>query len=395
MSENTQTQAESLKKTIIKRMAVTLFALAAAALWAVMAVFLLGMLFRPAKDTSAVNVKTDLAADFENMLAKQMNGIGQIDSGDVIFAPVKREYSLSDLDMVAPKPNPARYGTANSPAELAEVLQEAQELLDGQETLFTTETVILEGSQIHYYLDDTIFAVTWKQVVGNGAYTFSEVKIAHASQFRRFLADGKYGATTEYTTQEMAGSVNAVVASSGDYYGYRYIGVCINQGAVYRHDGRYLDTCFVDENGDLQFVHRGQITDQETAQKFIDEYKARFSLSFGPVMIQDGAYVVPSQYYIGEINEQYARAALCQMGELHYVVVAANYQHPYNAVHTMGEFAWNLLRLGITKAYALDGGQTAAVVMNNQLINNVSYGAQREISDIIYFATAIPEDEWE
>ena len=83
------------------------------------------------------------------------------------------------------------------------------------------------------------------------------------------------------------------------------------------------------------------------------------------------------------------------MGELHYVVVAANYQHPYNAVHTMGEFAWNLLRLGITKAYALDGGQTAAVVMNNQLINNVSYGAQREISDIIYFATAIPEDEWE
>ena len=46
-------------------------------------------------------------------------------------------------------------------------------------------------------------------------------------------------------------------------------------------------------------------------------------------------------------------------------------------------------------AYALDGGQTAAIVMNDQLINKVSYGAQRKISDIIYFATAIPEDEWE
>lgn len=395
MSENTEIRAECPKKKILKLTAVILVAVTVAGLWIGAGALLLGVLFHSEADVSAENVRTDLTADFEYMLSKKMSGIGEIDCGNVVFAPVKREYSLSDLDMVAPKPNPARYGTVDTPAELASVLQEAQELLDGQETLFTTDTVILEGSKIHYYLDDTILAITWKQVVGNGAYTFSEVKIAHASQFRRFLADGKYGATTEYTTQEMAGSVNAVVASSGDYYGYRRIGVCVNQGTVYRSDGRYLDTCFVDENGDLLFSGRGVITDQETAQKFVDDHQIRFSLSFGPVMILDGSYVVPSNYYIGEINEQYSRAALCQMGPLHYVVVAANYQHPYNAVHTMSQFAWNLIKLGITRAYALDGGQTAAIVMNNQLINNVSYGAQREISDIIYFATAIPEDEWE
>lgn len=395
MSENTQSRAVCPTEKILKGIVRTLLWAITAVLWAVMAVFLVGMLFRTAEDASVASVRTDLTADFEHMLSKKLNGIGEIDCGNVVFAPIKREYSLSDMDMVAPKPNPARYGTASSPAELAAVLQEAQELLDGQETLFTTDTVILEGSKIQYYLDETIFAVTWKQVVGNGAYTFSEVKIAHASQFRRFLADGKYGATTEYTTQEMAGSVNAVVASSGDYYGYRRIGVCVNQGTVYRSDGRYLDTCFVDENGDLLFSGRGVLTDQEAAQKFVDDHKARFSLSFGPVMIIDGSYVVPANYYIGEINEEYSRAALCQLGPLHYAVVAANYQHPYNAVHTMSQFAWNLLDLGITRAYALDGGQTAAIVMNNQLINNVSYGAQREISDIIYFATAIPEDEWE
>ena len=127
----------------------------------------------------------------------------------------------------------------------------------------------------------------------------------------------------------------------------------------------------------------------------MDENHARFSISFGPVMILDGSYIVPSDYYVGEINEQYARAALCQMGSLHYTVVAANYEYPHYAVHTMGEFAKNLLKLGITNAYALDGGQTAAIVMNNQLINKVSYGAQREISDIIYFATAVPQEDWE
>ena len=394
MSETIKERAVSPKK-IIKLIGMSLFGAVTAVLWAVMAVFLLGMLVRPAEVDSASGVRTDLAADFENMLAKKMSGVGEIDCGDVVFEPIKRVYTLSDQDMVAPKPNPACYGTADSPAELAEVLQKAQELLDGQKTLFTTDTAVYEDSKIRYYLDDTIFAVTWKQVVGNGMYTFSEVKLAHASQFRRFLADGKYGATAEYTTQEMATSVNAVVASSADYYGYRYTGVCVNQGNVYRDDGRYLDTCFIDDKGDMLFAYRGQLTNKESIQKFVDENQVRFSLSFGPVMIRDGAYVVPSDYYIGEINERYARAALCQMDTLHYVVVTANYQHPHNAVHTMSEFAWNLLKMGIPKAYALDGGQTASLVMNNQLINNVSYGAQRDISDIIYFATAIPQDEWE
>ena len=372
-----------------------LLAVAVAVLWAAMALFLLGMLARPVEHASAETVKTDLTAEFENMLAKKLNGVGQIDRDSVIFAPVKRDYILSDLDMVAPKPNPAHYGTVSDPAELETLLREAQELLDGQQTLFTTDTVIVEGSQITYYLDETIFAVTWKQAVGGCVYTISEVKIAHASQFRRFLADGKYGASTAYTTQEMATSVNAVVASSGDFYGHRGVGVCVYQGAVYRSSGRHLDTCFVDENGDLRFVRRGKIQDKEAAQEFVDENKVRFSLSFGPVMIQDGEFAVPSKYSVGEINEPYARAALCQLGPLHYAMVAANYEHPYHVLHKVSRFARNLLEMGVPNAYALDGGQTAAIVMDNQLINNVSYGAQREISDIIYFATAIPEEDWQ
>lgn len=395
MSGNTEVRAMSPMNKIWKPAAKILLAVVVAALWVCVGALLVGMLVHPVEDVAAENIKTDITADFEYMLAKKLSGIGEINSENVAFGPVKRVYSLDDKDMVAPKPNPARYGTAESPEELAEILQEAQELLDGQETLFSTDIELLKGSKITYYLDDTILAITWKQVVGNGAYTFSEVKIAHASQFRRFLADGKYGATTEYTTQEMAKSVNAVVASSADYYGYRYTGICVNQGKVYREHGQHLDTCFIDDNGDLIFSYRGELTEKEAAQKYVVQKNIRFSLSFGPVMIVDGADVVPSSYYVGEINEKYARAALCQLGSLHYLVVAANYEHPYNAVHTMKEFTQNLLQMGITKAYALDGGQTASIVMNDKLINSVSYGAQRDISDIIYFATAIPEDEWE
>ena len=41
--------------------------------------------------------------------------------------------------------------------------------------------------------------------------------------------------------------------------------------------------------------------------------------------------------------------------------------------------------------YTLDGGQTAVIAMNDKLINSVLFGFQRKISDIIYFATAVPD----
>ena len=51
----------------------------------------------------------------------------------------------------------------------------------------------------------------------------------------------------------------------------------------------------------------------------------------------------------------------------------------------------HLKELGVTTAYALDGGQTSTIVTGNKLINPVDYGGERETSDIIYFATAVPD----
>ena len=45
------------------------------------------------------------------------------------------------------------------------------------------------------------------------------------------------------------------------------------------------------------------------------------------------------------------------------------------------------------KAYNLDGGQTSEIVFQNEPVNHVDFGYERTVSDIIYFATAIPESE--
>ena len=103
---------------------------------------------------------------------------------------IPKTYWLNDDDLVAPKPNPDGYGTTQDPASLQWLLDKAAPLLDGQDTLFTTQTPVHQGSTIHYYYDETILVITWKQVIDNAMYTISEVKIADPSQFRRFVADG-------------------------------------------------------------------------------------------------------------------------------------------------------------------------------------------------------------
>lgn len=333
-----------------------------------------------------ISLHTNLMDKFDMYMSNSLS--------HVLDGLVERErvYWLSDSDMVAPEPRQECFGQVEDPAQIKAVLEDASRLLKGQETLFTTETPIKEGTPIRYYLDETIFAVTWKQVYDNSAYTFSEIKIAHPSQFRRFLSEGKFGSGVLHTTTEMAASVNAVVASAGDYYGYRTRGITINDHQVYRSRGHLLDTCYIDENGDLLFTYAGEITDDETAQAFVEEHNIRFSLSFGPVIILDGEVCVPRTYDTGEITQHFARAALCQLDSLHYVVVVANYEKPNYNVPTLAQFARSLQSAGIHTAYALDGGQTATIVMNDQLINKVSHGSQREISDIIYFATALPEN---
>lgn len=347
---------------------------------------LLCLLFAGSANVAYTPLSVNLRSTFERNLNNQMSDV--LDG----IVTIHRTYQLNDSDLVAPEPNPACYGQVDSPAQMQAILDQAAVLLDGQDTLFTVDTVIKAGSKITYYLDETIFAVTWKQVEGDCVYTFSEVKIAHASQFRRFLSGGKYNSSILHTTTEMSESVNAVVASSGDYYGYRSFGIVVNEGQVYRDRGHLLDTCFIDENGDMNFIYAGDMIDQETIQKYVDEHNIRFSICFGPVMILGGEYCVPSVYNSGEISDPHARAALCQMGKLHYVVVDANSEDPHYSMPTLAQFGQRLHAMGIPTAYALDGGQTATIVMNDQLINTVSYGHQREISDIFYFATALPED---
>lgn len=308
---------------------------------------------------------------------------------------IEKIYRLNDADLVAPQPDQTRFGKTADEQELKRILRDASDLLDGQDLLFSPETPRYLGGDVRYYSDRTILALTWKQVIDNSVWTISEVKIADPSQFRRFLADGQYGSDKQYLTTEMASSVNAVVASAGDFYKYRREGIVVYDNEVKRMNIDKVDTCGIDKNGDLIFLRRGMFAGPDEAQTYVDDNGIRFTLAFGPILVENGERCEPQDYQLGEVNGNFSRAALCQMGELHYLLITVNGEGAHYNYPTIHAFAARVAELGCEKAYALDGGQTATIAMNGELINQVNYGSQRQISDIIYFATALQNPDGE
>lgn len=349
------------------------------------------VLLLAAQPVEQVKTKTGASLSVtEQYQAEMENAFTKIIFGEV---NVQKEYTISETAQAAPMPDPLCYGEAESAAELQWLLDEAEKVLDGQELYFSTDIEIFPGSTVHYYLDDTILAITWKQLIERAVFTFSEVKLLHPSQFRRHLSGGEFGTGILSKTTEMSQSVNAVVACSADYYSYRRKGVTVTGGVVHKSVRGVKDLCFIDYNGDLILERDLVFADEAEAQAYVDEHNVNFSLSFGPILIKDGEYACPGNYDLGEVKKEFPRAAICQMDKLHYLFVVSNMEGRYYGSMTMKEFAQCLTETGCIHAYALDGGQTATVVMNNQLINHVNYGSERLVSDIIYFATAKPAGE--
>ena len=297
-------------------------------------------------------------------------------------------YSLPEKTVVAPKPSKAGYGSSKNPADTAEVLAAAGPLLNGRE-LFWSPDRATGGKTITWYRDDTILAIAWREKYGDLDFTFCEIVVGHPSQFRRYLADNSFRTQNRYTPTQMSKTVHAVVGLSGDFFSHRSAGIVVYRRKLYRSDGKTLDTCFIDSSGNLLFVKRNTLKGEKAIKAYIKDNDILFSLAFGPIMLENGEIRVPKERYpVGQIHSKYTRCSISQLGECHYLFAIAG-RPKQNTLWTMAKA---LRSMGIDNAYALDGGQTATIVINKKVINPVDYASERLMSDILYFATAIPEE---
>lgn len=319
--------------------------------------------YRMEVEVEQVVQNRDISADYTLGVSRYVSNA----LGDVYAMP--KVYTLPWEDVPVPVPNEACYKVLENNGEY--------------DTYKNTDVLCYE--------DETIRTVMWKEKIGESVYNFADVTIAHPTQFRRLFAD-KYGTSTRFKPLTLAKKANAVVAMSGDFYNYRQCGYIIYQRKLYLNYPRSLDICLIDSNGDLHCIY-GQDIEKSG---IMDEYDIVFSLSFGPTLVQDGKLRPKKDfnyYLLGQIDTIEPRAAIGQLGPLHYLLCTVDGRME----GTRGEYAYTVGEVMEQKkcitAYTLDGGQTATMIFHNEVYNRVAYGGQREVSDIIYFATAIPNEE--
>ena len=339
-------------------------------------------------------------------------------------AAKKTVYRIPEEATVAPEPLLSGFGkvsTANA-SEIMAIVQQARDsgLLGPEERIvFDPNVEFNTGSyyqDIQYYLDDTLLVICWKEIIDGNTCTFCEVKMQDGSQIRRKLAGDMFGSDVlEYTTS-MHKATNAVVSVNADYYRFRDMGIVAYNRQLYRFNeslylNRYgqdlkkyncVDTLFVTASGDFLFFHQYEETTPEAVQQFITDNDIIFSVAFGPVLVENGMLNTSRDfeeewYPIGEVNTGYSRAGIGQVDKLHYLYMSLNHSDEKQARWHVKEFAQHFYEKGVISAYNLDGGQTGEIVFQgNEAYNHVDHvngTSSRQVSDMIYFASAINGEE--
>ncbi len=220
-------------------------------------------------------------------------------------------------------------------------------------------------------------------------YYVAYITIADPSQLRTAPA-GSFNSSQRVEASVIAKRVNAVVAINGDYYSNRDNVYVLRQGVLY-HDSvtTHQDLLLIDEDGNFHVILAAE--DPIHADKTtVNGKKVINAFDFGPALIRDGevCYVKESCQRNTKPHERAQRIAICQLGDLSYMVVCcARYGLD------MENFIKLIQSLGDVKvAYNLDGGNSCQLIFLGKKVNNTGAQNVRAVPDIIYFASAYQPD---
>ena len=275
------------------------------------------------------------------------------------------------------------------------------------------------------YVDESISVKIYEGRYADTDYVYAHVKISHPSQLRTAPAgiykDGKGEGRSVRRNQNysfhqsatqrgrlIANAANAVISINGDYFTKSECKVVLRMGTQYRNRADGLrDLLIIDKQGNLSYLNAPTRADY-TAYYEANKDNMYQVFCFGPVLVENGVSVLPMDYQNGYIGAQKAaqRTALCQLGELEYMLVTSyGNQTEGNKGMTIPEFA-KVCEIagrklnpenGCLLAFNLDGGNSTTMNFKRMdpALGTLTYvklncpEIERFLSDIIYFATLV------
>lgn len=246
------------------------------------------------------------------------------------------------------------------------------------------ETVTYEGENLSITIDRWCYAFNKTDL----RFFVAHVYTKDPSQLKTAFAGEEYSKNNAEATSAIAARHEAVLAINGDYYNYKdKNGLVIRNGVLYRDLSSTRDQLIVGGDGLFTAIPKGTY-EPGKGQEYIDSGVTQ-SFTFGPLLVDNGEIVeLPKKYIISTADTiREPRTAIGQVDENHYVVIVADGRRTgwSDKGMTLQELQKVFVEQGCRVAYNLDGGGSATMVLNGELVNKTSGSRERNVSDIVYF----------
>ena len=224
------------------------------------------------------------------------------------------------------------------------------------------------------YKSKDISVTIEKKQANNITWFVADIYVRDLENFRTALAKDQYGKGITEATKDMAKRNNAIVAISGDYYGWHETGIVIRNGQLYRQTP-LEDVLIMNNDGSMQtFENKDFSADTVIANG------AWQAWCFGPMLLKDGQ---PMTEFNSDLLRANPRAAIGYYEPGHYCLVVVDGRQPgYSDGITLTDFSKLFYDMGCKAAYNLDGGGTAEMVFMGEIVNQLF--EVRHVSDIVY-----------
>lgn len=280
--------------------------------------------------------------------------------------------------------------TAAAPQVAAQDVQpEAQSQPISTDTVFSAAPVCFKG-QPDYVYDDQRLSMRIKRIAeADYTYYVCDIQTSDpASAIKVGLSGDTLYGSKEHTS-DIAARNGAVLAVNGDCYSFHKYGTIIRNGQLVRANKTTRHMLTLDTQGNLATITARTGEDPKALGDRLLAEGITQAWEFGPELVRDGqASPLDASFDLLSLRENALepRTAIGQIDAGHYFVIVVDGRSPG---YSDGVSLWTLqalcVKAGAQVAFNLDGGGSATLYFNGQVINKPSGGGERSVSDIIYF----------
>lgn len=241
-------------------------------------------------------------------------------------------------------------------------------------------SVLATGDLLDIYENGNALISLYHIRAHNSDVYVADVVVTSPYEILAGLAYNIFGGTNYVqAVSTMAENHDAIFAINSDYASHYETGLVIRNGQILRSTISYRTFVALMDDGTVSILPESSTT----AQSMLDQGAWQL-WSFGPALIVDNVSVADVNDGLDRDRVNNPRSAFGYVGPNHFMFVCVDGRTTESHGVDIEELAEIMGLLNCSQAYNFDGGGSATMYFNGEIVNHPSEGTERLVGDCVY-----------